>query len=90
MLDLLQELSPGFELEFIKESFGGMDASINDGAPAVRGLLKDYFERSKTICVVCGKQLHYSEEETHAVLQLFKCVVCTDCKPNFGNRALYG
>ena len=90
LLDQLQELSPGFELEFIKESFGGMDASINDGAPAVRALLKDYFERSKTICVICGKPLHYSEEETHAVLQLFKCVVCTACKPKFGNRALYG
>lgn len=90
MLDDLEALSPGFQLEFIKESFGGMAASIDDGAPSVRALLQDYFERSKTICVICGKPLHYSEEETHAVLQLFKCVVCTACKPKFGNRALYG
>ena len=85
MLDDLEALSPGFQLEFIKESFGGMAASIDDGAPSVRALLQDYFERSKTICVICGKPLHYSEEETHAVLQLFKCVVCTACKPKFGN-----
>ena len=90
MLDELEVLSPGFQLEFIKESFGGMAASIDDGAPVVRALLQDYFDRSKKICVVCGKPLHYSEEETHAVLQLFKCVVCTDCKPKFGSRPLYG
>ena len=74
----------------VKEKFGVLTVSINDRSDDVLAIFDKYARRSAAICIVCGKPLHYSEDETRAVLQLFKCVVCTDCKPKFGNRTLYG
>ena len=90
MMDELSRIRPNCKIDQVKEKFGVLRLSINDRSDDVLAIFDKYAQRSAAICIVCGKPLHYSKEETHAVLQLFKCVVCTDCKPKFGNRALYG
>ena len=90
MMDELSRIRPSCQIDQVKEKFGVLTLSINDRSDDVLVILDKYARRSAAICIVCGKPLHYSEEETRAVLQLFKCAVCTACKPKFGNRALYG
>ena len=90
MMDELSRIRPNCKIDQVKEKFGVLTVSINDRSDDVLAIFDKYARRSAAICIVCGKPLHYSEDETRAVLQLFKCVVCTDCKPKFGNRTLYG
>ena len=90
MMDELSRIRPGCKIDQLKEKFGVLTLSINDRSDDVLVVFDKYAQRSAAICIVCGKPLHYNEEETRAVLQLFKCLVCTDCKPKFRSRTLYG
>ena len=90
MMDELSRIRPGCQIDQVKEKFGVLTLSINDRSDDVLAIFDKYAQHSSAICIVCGKPLNYSEEEKRAVLQLFKCVVCTDCKPKLRNYTLYG
>ena len=92
-VELFEELSvikPDFQVSFIKESGGGLDVSVDDRTRPVRELLQEFYRRSTSICILCGKQLYYSKDGSAAVLGYFSCYVCSDCKPKLSGRGLYG
>jgi hypothetical protein len=64
--------------------------SVDDRTQPVRELLQEFYRRSASICILCGKQLYYSKDESAAVLGYFSCYVCSDCKPRLNGRGLYG
>ena len=92
-VELFEELSvikPDFQVSFIKESGGGLDVSVDDRTRPVQELLQEFYRRSTSICILCGKQLYYSKDGSAAVLGYFSCYVCSDCKPKLSGRGLYG
>ena len=90
LFDELNVIKPDFQISFIKESGGGLDVSIDDRTRPVRELLQEFYRRSASICILCGKQLYHSKDESAAVLGYFSCYVCSDCKPKLSGRGLYG
>ena len=52
-------------------------------------LLQEFYRRSASVCILCGKQLYYSKDESAAVLGYFACYVCSKCKPQLEGRGIY-
>ncbi len=89
LFDELSVIKPDFQVSFIKESGGGLDVSVDDRTRPVRELLQEFYRRSTSICILCGKQLYYSKDESAAVLGYFACYVCSKCKPQLEGRGIY-